>query len=89
MTDTPEPSNRPEMRHRRIGHRTRQLPTTSRVLYRIEHYSSLSGVAIAVLLVVVCLLTVITVIAAAFYNLFSELLGGIEVTVVEQEELSE
>ena len=40
-------------------------------------------------LVVVCLLTVITVLAAAFYNLFSELLGGIEVTVVEQEELSD
>jgi Transmembrane domain of unknown function (DUF3566) len=39
-------------------------------------------------LVVVCLLTVLTVLAAAFYNLFSELLGGIEVTVVEQEELS-
>ena len=39
-------------------------------------------------LVVVCLLTVITVLAAAFYNLFSKLLGGIEVTVVEQEELS-
>ena len=39
-------------------------------------------------LVVVCLLTVMTVLAAAFYNLFSELLGGIEVTVVEQEELS-
>jgi uncharacterized membrane protein len=40
-------------------------------------------------LVVVCLLTVVTVLAAAFYNLFSELLGGIEVTVVEQEELSD
>ncbi len=39
-------------------------------------------------LVIVCLLTVVTVLAAAFYNLFSELLGGIEVTVVEQEELS-
>jgi hypothetical protein len=39
-------------------------------------------------LVVVCLLTVITVLAAAFYNLFSELLGGIEVTVVEQEEFT-
>lgn len=39
-------------------------------------------------LVVVCLLTVVTVLAAAFYNLFSELLGGIEVTVVEQEELN-
>ena len=39
-------------------------------------------------LVIVCLMTVVTVLAAAFYNLFSELLGGIEVTVVEQEELS-
>ena len=38
-------------------------------------------------LVIVCILTVVTVLAAAFYNLFSELLGGVEVTVVEQEEL--
>ena len=38
-------------------------------------------------LVFVCILTVLTVMAAAFYNLFSELLGGVEVTVVEQEEL--
>ena len=28
----------------------------------------------------------ITVIAAAFYNLFSELFGGVEVTVVEHED---
>jgi hypothetical protein len=40
-------------------------------------------------LVVVCILTVLTVLAAAFYNLFSELLGGVEVTVVEQEEISD
>jgi Transmembrane domain of unknown function (DUF3566) len=40
-------------------------------------------------LVIVCILTVLTVLAAAFYNLFSELLGGIEVTVVEQEELND
>jgi hypothetical protein len=39
-------------------------------------------------LVIVCILTVLTVLAAAFYNLFSELLGGVEVTVVEQEELT-
>ena len=39
-------------------------------------------------LVVVCLLTVLTVLAAAFYNLFSDLIGGIEVTVVEQEEVT-
>ena len=36
-------------------------------------------------LVVVCLQVVCTVLAAAFYNLFSELLGGIEMTVVEEE----
>jgi hypothetical protein len=36
-------------------------------------------------LVIVCVLTVMTVIAAAFYNLFAELLGGVEITVVEQE----
>ena len=39
-------------------------------------------------LVVVCILTVLTVLAAAFYNLFAELLGGVEVTVVEQEQIS-
>jgi hypothetical protein len=39
-------------------------------------------------LVMVCIFTVITVLAAAFYNLFAELLGGIEVTVVEQEHIS-
>ena len=33
------------------------------------------------------LLVVITVLAAAFYNLFSELIGGIEVTVVEDEDV--
>src|SRR3954454_1989366 len=38
-------------------------------------------------LVLVCILTVLTVMAAAFYNPFSELLGGVEVTVIEQEEL--
>ncbi len=38
-------------------------------------------------LVIVCILTVLSVLAAAFYNLFSELLGGVEVTVVEQEEI--
>jgi Transmembrane domain of unknown function (DUF3566) len=39
-------------------------------------------------LVVVCILTVMSVLAAAFYNLFAELLGGVEVTVVEQEEIN-
>jgi hypothetical protein len=37
-------------------------------------------------LVIVCVLVVITVLATAFYNLFSELVGGLEVTVVEHED---
>ncbi len=36
-------------------------------------------------LVIVALLTILTVIAAAFYNLFGELFGGIEVTIVEDD----
>ena len=36
-------------------------------------------------LVMVCVMVVVTVLAAAFYNLFSELLGGVEITVVEDE----
>jgi hypothetical protein len=38
-------------------------------------------------LVLVCVLVIITVLAAAFYNLFSELIGGFEITVVEHEEV--
>jgi hypothetical protein len=38
-------------------------------------------------LVIVCVLVVITVLAAAFYNLFSEIVGGLEVTVVEHEDV--
>jgi Transmembrane domain of unknown function (DUF3566) len=38
-------------------------------------------------LVLVCVLVIITVLAAAFYNLFSELIGGLEVTVVEHEDV--
>jgi len=37
--------------------------------------------------VMVCILTVVTVLAAAFYNVFAQMVGGIEVTVVEQEEV--
>jgi hypothetical protein len=36
-------------------------------------------------LVFVAMATIITVIAAALYNLFSELLGGVEVTLVESQ----
>ena len=38
-------------------------------------------------LVLVCIMVVITVLAAAFYNLFAELVGGLEVTVVEHEDV--
>ncbi|MCZ7527839.1 MAG: DUF3566 domain-containing protein [Acidimicrobiia bacterium] len=37
-------------------------------------------------LVLVALMTIITVLAAALYNLFSEMVGGLEVTVVEDED---
>ena len=36
-------------------------------------------------LVMVCIMIVTTVLGAAFYNLFSEILGGVEITVVEEE----
>ena len=38
-------------------------------------------------LVLVCVLVIITVLAAAFYNLFSELIGGLEITVAEHEDV--
>jgi hypothetical protein len=38
-------------------------------------------------LVIVCVLVVVTVLAAAFYNLFSDLIGGLEVTVAEHEDV--
>ena len=36
-------------------------------------------------LVVVALLVILTVVAAAFYNLFAELLGGVEVVIREED----
>jgi len=36
-------------------------------------------------LVLVALMTIVTVIAAALYNVFSDLIGGVEVTLVEAE----
>jgi hypothetical protein len=39
-------------------------------------------------LVIVCLMVVWTVVAAAFYNLFAQVVGGIEVTVVEEESVA-
>jgi low affinity Fe/Cu permease len=43
----------PGLRQRRLVHRTEQLPATSRVLYRIEHYTSLPAVALAVVVAVI------------------------------------
>jgi hypothetical protein len=37
-------------------------------------------------IVMVCLAVVITVIAAAFYNLFAEIMGGVVITVVEEDD---
>jgi hypothetical protein len=50
------------------------------------HFLSLEILRAATLigLVLVCLLTVLTVLAAAFYNLFADLVGGVEITVVEE-----
>lgn len=42
-------------RRPRIAHRTEQLPATSSLLYRIEHYSTLPGVALTVIVIMVCL----------------------------------
>jgi hypothetical protein len=41
--------------------------------------------ALLVAAVIVVLLIVVTVIAAAFYNLFSEIFGGVELTITEDE----
>ena len=42
-------------RQRRIVHRTAQLPVTSRLLYWIEHYSSLPSVALVITAAMICL----------------------------------
>ncbi len=36
-------------------------------------------------LVLVCLGVILTVVAAAFYNLFAEVIGGVQITVVEED----
>jgi low affinity Fe/Cu permease len=41
------------LRRRRIVHRTAHLPATSRALYRIEHYTSLPAVALAIVISVI------------------------------------
>ena len=48
-------------RQRRIVHRTAQLPAASRALYRIEHYSSLPAVALAISATVACFVVAVAV----------------------------
>lgn len=55
--------------------------------FRFLSWDVLRGASL-VGLVLVCIMVVVTVLAAAFYNLFAELLGGIEVTVVEEENVT-
>jgi Transmembrane domain of unknown function (DUF3566) len=58
-------------------------------LLQTKNFTFLSGEilrgALLVAAVVVVLQIVITVIAAAFYNLFAELFGGVEITISEDE----
>ena len=46
-------------RQRRIVNRTAQLPITSRILYRIEHYSSLPTVALVIVGSAICLVAIV------------------------------
>jgi low affinity Fe/Cu permease len=48
MTVPRPDADRRSPRARRLANRTAQLPRTSRVLYRIEHYSSLPSIAMTV-----------------------------------------
>lgn len=52
--------------------------------YKLVSAKLIAGSAL-VGMVLVALMTISTVIAAAFYNLFAELIGGVEVVVVEDE----
>ncbi|HXY92765.1 MAG TPA: DUF3566 domain-containing protein [Acidimicrobiia bacterium] len=58
-------------------------------LLQTKDFTFLSGEilrgALLVAAVIVVLLIVITVIAAAFYNLFAEIFGGVELTITEDE----
>jgi low affinity Fe/Cu permease len=63
-----------QVRLRRITHRTQQLTFASRILYRIEHYGSLAGVALAVPFVFVCL-----AVAAAGLGFPNHWVAGFEV----------
>jgi uncharacterized membrane protein len=54
-------------------------PTFQLLSWRILRAVTLIG------MVVVCLLVVLTVLAAALYNVFAQMVGGVEITVAEEE----
>ena len=63
-------------RQRRIAHRTAQLPVTSRLLYRIEHYTSLPVVALVITAAMICLVA-----AAAVLGFPNRWVAAFEVSV--------
>lgn len=66
----------PVVHQRRILHRTEQLPLLSRILYKLEHYSALPAVALAVGFGVVVLVVVI-----AAFRFPTRWVAAFEVTV--------
>lgn len=72
--DVPEP--KAGVRQRRIAHRTAQLPVSSRLLYWIEHYSSLPGVALVITAAMICLVA-----AGAVLGFPSSWVAAFEVSV--------
>ncbi len=71
-------------RRRRIVHRTAQLPAASRALYRIEHYSSLPAIALAITAAVVCLVVAIAVVGfpAHWVAVFEVTASGLTLVMV-------
>jgi len=75
MVSRPDRADTRSPRARRIANRTAQLPPTSRILYRIEHYSSLPSVAIAIVGALV-----VVVIVASVLGFPTPWIAGIEVS---------
>jgi low affinity Fe/Cu permease len=72
------------IRRRRLDHRTAQLPATSRVLYVIEHYSSLPSVALGVVVAVIASIVVGAVLGfpSAWVTSFGVAVSGITLIMV-------
>jgi low affinity Fe/Cu permease len=74
----------PVARQRRILHRTEQLPLLSRILYKLEHYSALPAVALAIGSGVVILVAVIAVLRfpSRWVAAFEVAVSGVTVIMV-------